>query len=210
MSSVEPHFEGVTGAAADLSVDMLFVPVFQEDTDLALTAISGLDEASGGWVAGSRSRGEFKGKLYEFFIVRLTSGWKAQRVALIGAGRRADATPERLRLLAAACGYTARLRAVPTVGFLVREGLDPIVAGAAAADGLTAAEFESGSYKADHGSEGTYSNKFFVIAPGANQNALAEAVKRGRSPRVTARPARQTLLRSFPRPWICRAPIRRA
>jgi leucyl aminopeptidase len=190
MSSAEPHFEGVTGAAAESSVDMLFVPVFQEDTDLALSAVPGLEEASGGWISGSRSRGEFRGKLYEFFIVRLNGGWKAARVALIGAGRRADATPERLRLLAAACGYTARLRAVPTVGFLVREGLDPIVAAAAAADGLSAAEFDSGSYKADQSSEGKYSSKFVVIAPGADPRALADAVTRGRLIGVAANQAR--------------------
>lgn len=180
MTVADAQFEGVTTTAADASVDMLFVPVFQEDTDSALPAVPGLEAASAGWISAARESGEFRGKLYEFFIVRLTSGWKAKRVALIGAGRRADATPERLRLIAAACGYTARLRAIPVVGFLVREGLDVRVAGAAAADGLSAAQFESGSYKADQKSEGTYSQRFTIIAPGANQDELNAAVKRGR------------------------------
>ncbi len=180
MTSAEPKFEGVTGAAADLLVDMLFVPVFQEDTDSALGAVPGLDAAAGGWVSASRASGEFRGKLYEFFIVPVVSGWQAKRVAMIGAGRRSDATPERLRLLAAACGYTARLRAVPVVAFLVREGLDAVVAAAAAADGLSAAEFDSGSYKADQAAEGIYPRKLIVVAPGAEEKLLTAAVQRGR------------------------------
>jgi leucyl aminopeptidase len=184
MSVADSQFEGVTGAAADVAVDMLFVPVFHEDkddTDLAIPALAGLDDAAGGWVSQSRASGEFRGKLYECFIVRLIgAGWKARRVTLIGAGKRADATPERLRLIAAACGYTARLRAVPSIGFLIREGLDPQVAAAAAADGLSAAEFDSGTYKADQATEGKYPATFVVIAPGANPAALTAAVKRGR------------------------------
>ncbi len=180
MTVAEAQFEGVTTAAAEIAVDMLFVPVFQEDTDAELSAIPGLDAATAGWIAASRTGGEFRGKLYEFFIVRVTSGWKAKRVALIGAGRRADATPERLRLLAAACGYTARLRALPSLAFLVREGIDVSIAASAAADGLSAAEFESGSYKADQKSEGTYPQKLIIVAPGANQQELTAAVQRGR------------------------------
>ena len=180
MTAAEPQFEGVIGAVADIPVDMLFVPVFQEDTDAAISAVPGLDAASAGWVTTARQSGEFRGKLYEFFIVRLTGDWKAKRVALIGAGRRADATPERLRLLAAACGYTARLRAVPSVGFLVREGLEMFVAASNAADGLSAAEFQSGSYKADRRAEGIYAKRFVVIAPGADQRELTSAVHRGR------------------------------
>ena len=190
MTVAEAKFDGVTGTAAESSVDMLFVPVFQDDTDAGLSAISGLDAASDGWITSARTSGEFRGKLYEFFIVRLTSGWKAKRVALIGAGRRADVTPERLRMVAAACGYTARLRAVPSVGFLVREGLDVAVAAAHAADGLSAAQFESGSYKADHAAEGQYPQRFSIIAPGADQQVLTAAVNRGRVIGLAANQAR--------------------
>jgi leucyl aminopeptidase len=180
MTEAEPKFEGVTVAAADVAADLLFVPVFQDDTEPAVPAVAGLDAASDGWVSAARKSGEFRGKLYEFFIVRLTGSWKAKRIALIGAGRRADATPERLRLLAAACGYTARLRAIPSVAFLIREGLDLNVAAGCAADGLSAAEFDSGSYKADQSSEGAYPQKFVVVAPGADQRVLDAAVRRGR------------------------------
>ena len=86
MTAADAQFEGVTGAAAETSADMLFVPVFLDDTEPAVSAVPGLDAASGGWVATARKSGEFRGKLYEFFIVRLTGDWKAKRVALIGAG----------------------------------------------------------------------------------------------------------------------------
>ncbi len=191
MTVAEPQFEGVTGPAAECSVDMLFIPVFQEDADTGLSVVPGLDTASGGWISRARETGEFRGKLYEFFIVPVVSAWKAKRVAMIGAGRRADATPERLRLLAAACSYTARLRAVPVVGFLVREGLEMTTAAGAAADGLSAAEFVCGSYKSDLVSEGRYPQRFVVIAPGANRKDLDSAVVRGRLVGKAANKARE-------------------
>jgi leucyl aminopeptidase len=180
MTTANSRFEGTTAAASDVAADVLFVPVFQDDADAAVTAVPGLDDAAAGWVSQARESGEFRAKLYEFFIVRAGDGWSAKRLALVGAGRRADATPERLRLVAAACGYTARLRNLPVAAFLVREGLDLAVAASAAADGLSAAEFDSGSYKADAEAEGIYPHRLIVVAPGADAAALDAAVARGR------------------------------
>ena len=175
-----PEFDGVVGEAAAVAADMLFVPVFQDDADDALSAIAGLDEAAGGWIARARASGEFRAKMCEFFIVPAVAGWKATRIALVGVGRRTDLTPERLRKMAAACGYTARLRVVKTVAVLVREGIDPIAAAATIADGHSAAEFDSGLYKADQATEGRFPARLSVIVPGADPVALSAAVARGR------------------------------
>jgi hypothetical protein len=135
-----PQFEGIVTRPGDAAADMMFVPVFQGDD--ALDDLPGLDEATGGEIQRARASAEFRGKLYEFFITRVVGGWKAGRIALVGAGRLADADPERIRKIAAACGYTARLRAVLSIAWVVRAGLDPVVAAEAAADGLSAPEFD--------------------------------------------------------------------
>jgi leucyl aminopeptidase len=179
MAMQVPQFDGVVTAAADVVADMLFVPVFQDDGDGAL-AVPGLEAASGGWIAEVRRTGEFKAKLYEFFIVPAVAGWKARRIALVGAGKRADLTAERLRKVAAACGYTARLRLVGSAAVLVREGLDPIASAATIADGLCSAEFDSGTFKADQLTEGRYPTSLTVVAPGGDAAAVRAAVARGR------------------------------
>jgi leucyl aminopeptidase len=183
-----PKCEGLVSRPADVAADMLFVPVFQGQD--ALDDVEGLDDATGGEVQRARATGEFKGKLYEFFITRATPGWQASRIALVGAGRREGATPERLRRIAAACGYTARLRAVSSVAFLVRNGLDAMMAARTAADGLSASEFETGSYKTAVDGEGRFPQQLIVVVPGADPVQLGEAVRCGRVTGMAANEAR--------------------
>ncbi len=175
-----PQFDGVVTPAADVAVDMLFVPVFQDDADASVAGVSGLDAATAGWIGQARASGEFRAKLYEFFIVPATSGWKARRLAFVGAGKRAEITPERLRKIAASCGYTARLRLVTSAAILIRDGFEPLAFASTVADGLSAAEFDSGVYKADQTSEGRFPEQLIVIVPGGDRAALQAAVLRGR------------------------------
>ena len=87
----------------DVKVDLLFVPVFEQDD--RLTDLAGLDEASGGEIARARASGEFRAKLYDVFITPVTGkGWKARRIALVGSGDPVDADAERLRRVAATWG----------------------------------------------------------------------------------------------------------
>jgi leucyl aminopeptidase len=173
-------FVSCTDSPDTVTADMMFVPVFFEDTNLA--DLAGLDAATGGEITRARGSAEFRGKPYEFFITRVVEDrWKADRVALVGAGSRADLDVERMRRVAAACSYTATLRSVEKVAFVVRDGLDPILAAQAAADGLTAAEFDSGTYKRRADVDGRYPARMVVVSPGADQKKAAEAVARGRT-----------------------------
>lgn len=174
-----PQFTGTSGQPETVAVDMLFVPVFEKED--RLDDLPGLDAATGGDISRARESSEFRGGLYEFFIARVIAGpYKAVRVALVGAGRREDADAERLRRVAAACSYTARLRSMPSAGFVVREGLDPITAAQMSADGMSAAEFDAGTYKSDRDA-GEFPERMVIVAPGADETALAAAVFRGRT-----------------------------
>ena len=163
----------------DVEVDLLFVPVFEQDD--RLTDLAGLDEASGGEIARARSTGEFRAKLYDVFITPVTGkGWKARRIALVGSGDPVDADAERLRRVAATCGYVARRRSAASIGWVVRRGLDGLRAAQHAADGLSAAEFEAGVYKQPGEHAGTFPAHVEIVAPGVEPDALREAVRRGR------------------------------
>jgi leucyl aminopeptidase len=174
-----PEFSGVSGRPESIQVDMLFVPVFEDDD--RLDDLPGLDAATGGDISRARESREFRGRLYELFIARVTgSDYQAVRVALVGAGRREDADAERLRRVAAACSYTARLRSMRSVAFVVRTGLDPIRTAQIGADGLSAAEFDSGTYKADPDA-GEFPERVLIVSPGADDAALTTAVFQGRT-----------------------------
>ena len=132
------EFSGVTTRPQDLEVDLLFVPVFQSDDEL--TDLAGLDAASAGEIGRARAAGEFRGKAYESFISPIREGYRARRIALVGAGERAEWDAERMKRVAAACGHVARVCRVESLGFVVRDSTQPLrVAQAAAESGVDSA-----------------------------------------------------------------------
>src|SRR5687768_4784364 len=131
-----------------VDVDLLFIPVFQQDD--RMDELAGIDAVVGGeWSRALESR-EFSHRPYDTFVARVTDpGWKAARVCFVGAGPLAEIDMERLRRIGATCGYAARQRAARSAAVLVRNGLDLSKAASAFADGLSAVEFDAGCYKSD-------------------------------------------------------------
>ncbi len=171
-------FTGLPSRPAEAAVDVLFVPVFDGEDHAG--DLAGFDEAVGGEWRRALASGEFRRKLYTTFVARVSEpGWKPRSLAFVGAGSRQDADPQRLRRLAAACGYAARERAARSVGWLVRTGGDVALWAAAAADGLSAPEFLSSSYKSAAEAP-AYPERCVIVAPGAEGRTLDEAVRRGR------------------------------
>jgi len=101
MSEFVTEFTSSTVRPEKVAVDMLFVPVFQDEDDLQ--DVPGLDAAVSGDIGRARASGEFHGKLYEFLITRVSGpGWTPARIALVGAGRRHDLDVERIRRIVTA------------------------------------------------------------------------------------------------------------
>ena len=171
-------FTGTVLPAHDLTVDILFIPV--HGVDDRLDDEPGLDEATGGEVGRARSSGEFRAKLYDIFVTPVVGAgrYRAKRIALVGAGSRAELDALRARRVAAACGYAARRRGADSVGFVVRAGGDRITQHVA--DGLSAAEFDGGVYKSDRASAGNYPSRIEIALPGSDPSRTDAAVRRGR------------------------------
>jgi leucyl aminopeptidase len=168
-----PAFAGTTALPASVQADLLFIPVFERDD--RLNDVAGVDAATGGDWAQATSSGEFKAKLYELFVTRVTGGYAARRLAFIGAGSRADLDAERMRRVAAAASYAARRCGASSVALLLRGGLRADIV----ADGLSAAEFDSGTYKSSD-RPGASPDRYDIVDPTAAADALAAAVERGR------------------------------
>jgi len=172
-----PEYQSLTDDAAKIAADVLFIPVFG-DTD-TLTDLAWLAGAAGGEIARARASGEFSVRPHEIFVTPAASGCAAKRIALVGAGAAADASAERLRRLGAACGYAARKFRVESAAFLIRGGIDPAAAAQHLADGLVSTEFEGASYRQDEASRPPVLARVSIIAPGAEADAIGQAVQRG-------------------------------
>lgn len=169
-----PQFVGVTGAPAESGVDLLFIPIFgRQDT---LEDVPGAAAAAGGELRRAIEAGEFKAAVHETLVVAVTGGgWRARRFVFLGAGDRAEIDAERARRLAATASYAARQRASTSVGFVAR-GLAPAIV----ADGLSAAEFDGGTYRSDRADRPAFPARVEIIVPGGDAAGVSAEVRRGR------------------------------
>src|SRR6476620_310591 len=135
-------FDATSAPLEQIRADMIFVPMFQ-DEDLS-GDLEAIDAATGGEIGRARTSGEFRAKTYECLLTHVVDPrWKAARVAVVGVGASRDADIERLRRVAASAGYTATLRSIQSVAYVARGRFDALVLAQTAADGLSAAEFDS-------------------------------------------------------------------
>lgn len=133
--------------AAAIETDLLVIPVFEDDD---LGDEPDLDAASGGEIGRAQGRGELRGTLYESVAAALhAGGWKTPRALLVGAGPRAEVTPDRLRRVATVGGLTARQRRLSRLAILFRPvpQVSAAQAAQAMAEGAVLANYDGAAYK---------------------------------------------------------------
>ena len=162
--------------ATEVETDLLVLPVF-EGEDL-VARVPGLGEGTAGAVGRALASGEVQGKPFEIFITPLLHGWRAARVALIGAGPADALDTERLRRLATAAGSMARQRRIKHIAFTNRGDLDPAAAVQAIAEGLIFANFTGDRYKSSDRTPPPIDGALVVHA-GGDTAGLERAVERG-------------------------------
>jgi leucyl aminopeptidase len=168
-----------TSALAEVQSDLVILPVVEGDP--LLTAVPGLSEATAGGVDRALATREISGKAYEFFLTPVVRGWRATRVAVIGAGPAADVTLERLRRVATAAALAARQRHVGRIAFVHTLPLPAADAVQVIAEGLTLAAFSGDRYKSQDKSGAAPEQMLIVVPDGASSaTALERAVERGR------------------------------
>lgn len=167
-----------------VETDLLIVPWFEGDGPAAL---SGLDAAVGGELDRALTTKEFVARVYDVFLTPIVDrSWRARRVAIAGAGRRADFGGDLARKLAAATGFSMRQRRVERAAFVLPLDTTSTTTLAevaqAVAEGLTLSEFNVGSYKTGDPPPGN-PPAWTVAVPGTGEvtpAAVIAAVQRGR------------------------------
>src|SRR5437899_3707681 len=111
--------------------------------------IADLDRAGGGTLSKLAAAGELTGKMLEFTLVHFAPGIAAQRVVLVGAGKRDKFDPAELRRLAAAAVRYLKARSVKRLAFLAREGERTPEAAQSVTEGLLLGNFDGDKYRTD-------------------------------------------------------------
>ena len=171
-----PQLAATSRPTGEIDADLLVIPVFEDDD---LSDEPALDAASGGEIGEARRRGEFTGKLFDVLLTSL-AGWKTRRAVLVGGGRRADFTADRLRRLAIVGGLAARQRRLPRVAVVYRAGIGvaPPQAAQAMAEGIALANYDGGCYKTEDAARAWMER--VELRVDADRSALDAYVERGR------------------------------
>lgn len=138
--------------AAQVEAEALVSYVFEPENEQGKTldgVLVELDQAVGGALGRLAGSGELTGKMLEMTLLHFVPGIAAQRVLLVGAGKRGKFGTAELRRLAAAAVRHLKARSVKRVAFLAREAERGPDAAQAVTEGLLLGNFEGDKYRTD-------------------------------------------------------------
>ena len=163
---------------ADIDTDLLAVPIFEGDDMAADLRV--LDGATGGALMRAQESRELTGRPYELLVTPVTNGWRAARIAFIGAGKRADFSTERLRRVAGAAALAARQRRVQRLAWLNRGDLPLLAAVQAATEGIALSAFSADRYKSGERGAPPIDQALIIAVSVEEPSELEAAIERGR------------------------------
>jgi leucyl aminopeptidase len=137
-----------TGPAAQLEAGAVVTYAFEQDKPVD-GALAELDKAIGGAVGRLADGREFTGKSLEMTLLHFPKGMKAERLLVVGAGKREKYSAAELRKIAAAAARYLKARSVRRLVFLAREDDRTAIGAEAIAEGLLLGEFEGDKYKSE-------------------------------------------------------------
>src|SRR5437868_13704069 len=165
---------------ATLETDALVSYVF-EGGDPVHGRIAELDQFTDGLLRKLASSGELTGKPLERTLVHAPRGLKAQRLLLVGAGKREKFDAAILRRIAGAALRYLKSRSVKQLAFVLRENENAESAAQAIAEGALAANFESDKYKTDKKDAKQVETILLTGFSDADRSAAEKGLNRGRT-----------------------------
>jgi leucyl aminopeptidase len=137
-----------TRPLAEIDTEALVCYAFEQEKPVE-GILSQLDAATAGALTKLAASGELTGKILETTLLYYPQGLAAQRLLILGAGKKDKfGTPE-LRKLAATAVRSLKARQVKKVTFLARENDRSAEAAEAIVEGMILANFDSDKYKTD-------------------------------------------------------------
>src|ERR1700722_2160691 len=135
-------------AIARIEADALVTYAFDQEKPTE-GILAQLDAATGGALSKLAASGELTGKMLETTLLYYPAGLAAQRLLVLGAGKRAKFGTAELRRLAGAAVRALKSRQGKSIAFLAREDDRSAAAAQAIVEGMILANFDSDKYKTD-------------------------------------------------------------
>ena len=137
-----------TRPLAKIETDALVTYAFELEKPVD-SALMALDAAAGGAISKLAASGELTGKMLEATLLHFPQGLAAQRLLILGAGKKDKFGTVELRRLAGAAVRTLKAKQVKSLTFLVKEGDRSPESAQAIVEGMILANFDSDKYKTD-------------------------------------------------------------
>ncbi len=137
-----------TRSLTAIETEVLVTYAFEGDNPVQ-GAVADVDEAAGGRLRKLAQSGELTGKFLEMTLVHYVPGLSAERLLVVGAGKKEKFTPVELRKTAAAALRYLKARAVKRLAFLLREEDRRPDAVQVVTEAFLLAAFESDKYKTE-------------------------------------------------------------
>jgi leucyl aminopeptidase len=137
-----------TRPLAKIDTDALVTYAFEQEKPID-SALSALDAATGGTLSKLAASGELTGKWLEVTLLHYPQGLAAQRLVIIGAGKKDKFGTVELRRLAGVAVRTLKSKQIKSLTFFAREGERSAEAAQAIVEGFILANFDSDKYKTD-------------------------------------------------------------
>jgi len=140
------HIEYQPGEFKNIACDLLIFPVF-EDEPGGSPILQVLNKTTGGLLKSVLASKEFKPELHHTCRLHNPGGLKASSLLFVGAGKKSEFTPARLREIAGTGVRVARSGASRSVVFLSRGVPSSTLAARVATEGALYADYEADFYK---------------------------------------------------------------
>ncbi len=158
--------------------DVLALPVFEDETK-EFASLEVLDNITGGVIQSVLSSREFKPELCQTCRIFRPAGLKARYLLLVGAGKKSQFEPSRLRDIAGAAVRHARSIFGKTVAFLCRGGLAPDLASRLAAEGAVYANYDADIYKTREKDQKDVESLWVLFEKKPSAEEVRESIRRG-------------------------------
>ena len=171
------QIEHKAGKYSSIACDLLAYPMFEEEA-VDSPLLQALDEETGGVLRSVIDSGEFKPELHNACRIHKPRGLKAERLLLVGAGKKSQFGLSRLREVAGTAVRNARVAGCKKVAFVPRGEYPAAEVAQAVAEGGFYANYEADVYKTKD-KEGRDIEKLILVAEEAEPGKIDQGIRRG-------------------------------
>lgn len=163
----------------DVEADALVVTIYEGDK-ADDGALKELDERTGGIVSEMLGTDEMRGKQNDTVYIYRPGNIRAERLLLVGAGKREDFSLDTIRKVTGSAARFLRGKGARSMAILRRSQLEIGNSAQAAVEGVLLGLFEPDMYKTENKEERRIDELILLAAAAGSEDALAQGVERGR------------------------------